>query len=161
VYQPPRYMLTPQLITQLLEADLHHQTGYLPAHDTLAIALCRMGCGNAATASEGQVGPSSDDELIVAGTLHELLSLAAASPEVLAQEEAADDEQFPDASEAQLDQRRASRAEQRAIKAFGGPLHSLVIVGKRLHPLERDYAGQYAVPDSRWFSVAKDTYGCV
>jgi diphthine synthase len=43
---------------------------------------------------------------------------------------------------------------------FGEPLHSLVIVGKRLHHLEVEYAGAYAVKGSRWKEVAKNMYGC-
>ena len=43
---------------------------------------------------------------------------------------------------------------------FGNPLHSLVIVGKRLHELEVEYAGEYAVNKDRWRDVAKSVYGC-
>lgn len=41
---------------------------------------------------------------------------------------------------------------------FGAPLHSLVIVGKRLHPLELAFAEQYAVGD-QWKVVAEKVYG--
>lgn len=46
---------------------------------------------------------------------------------------------------------------------FGPPLHSVVIVGKRLHPLELEYAGQYAVGGEAggWWRVGKDVYGVV
>ena len=43
---------------------------------------------------------------------------------------------------------------------FGEPLHSLVIVGKRLHHLEVEYAEQYAVNATNWRSVARDVYKC-
>ena len=43
---------------------------------------------------------------------------------------------------------------------FGEPLHSLVIVGKRLHHLEVEYAGQYAVNAENWRNVARDVYKC-
>ena len=43
---------------------------------------------------------------------------------------------------------------------FGEPLHSLVIVGKRLHHLEVEYAGQYAVNAENWKNVARDVYKC-
>jgi diphthine synthase len=43
---------------------------------------------------------------------------------------------------------------------FGEPLHSLVIVGKRLHPLEVDFAGEWAVDESSWREVARTHYGC-
>lgn len=47
---------------------------------------------------------------------------------------------------------------------FGSPLHSLVIVGKRVHPLEVEYAGQWAVGEGvgrekTWWKVAQDVYG--
>jgi diphthine methyl ester synthase len=45
-------------------------------------------------------------------------------------------------------------------EAFGEPLHSLVIVGKRLHHLEVEYAGEYAVNKELWLRTAKDVYGC-
>lgn len=44
--------------------------------------------------------------------------------------------------------------------AFGEPLHSLVIAGRRLHHLEVEYAEQYAVNRENWRRVAKDVYGC-
>lgn len=43
---------------------------------------------------------------------------------------------------------------------FGEPLHSLVIVGKRLHHLEVEYAEQYAVNVANWRNVARNVYKC-
>lgn len=60
---------------------------------------------------------------------------------------------------------------------FGPPLHSLVIVGKRVHPLEVEYAGEFAVGCEggkereggiegegkrlgEWWRVAREVYGC-
>jgi diphthine synthase len=43
---------------------------------------------------------------------------------------------------------------------FGQPLHSLVIVGKRLHPLEVEYAQDYAINRQTWRQVARDVYKC-
>lgn len=145
-------MLIPQLITQLLAASLHHHQNspdaantrpILSADETLAVALCRMG---------------ADDEFIASGTLGELLALASPTVDEAAKEDAEDDADEM-ASEAELDKRRAARAEQRAIKAFGAPLHSLVIVGKRLHELERDYAALWKVGEG-WQRVAREVYGC-
>lgn len=44
---------------------------------------------------------------------------------------------------------------------FGGPLHSVVIVGKRIHPLELEFAGRWCVggEQGNWWKVAKDIYG--
>ncbi|KAI0827701.1 Diphthine synthase [Trametes gibbosa] len=43
---------------------------------------------------------------------------------------------------------------------FGEPLHSLVIVGKRLHHLEVEYAESFAVNRMTWRDVARRVYGC-
>ena len=43
---------------------------------------------------------------------------------------------------------------------FGEPLHSLVVVGKRLHHLEVEYAEQYAVNAANWRNVARNVYKC-
>ncbi|KAL1746680.1 tetrapyrrole methylase [Schizophyllum fasciatum] len=45
-------------------------------------------------------------------------------------------------------------------ETFGEPLHSLVIVGKRLHHLEVAYAESFAVDRDSWRSVAQTAYGC-
>src|ERR1700722_7559980 len=45
-------------------------------------------------------------------------------------------------------------------EAFGEPLHSLVIVGRRLHPLEVEYAKHYAVNQHSWRETASQVYGC-
>lgn len=44
---------------------------------------------------------------------------------------------------------------------YGAPLHSVVIVGKRIHPLELEFAGRWCVggEDGQWWKVAKDVYG--
>ncbi|KIJ15563.1 hypothetical protein PAXINDRAFT_77295 [Paxillus involutus ATCC 200175] len=49
---------------------------------------------------------------------------------------------------------------QQPTQVFGEPLHSLVIVGKRLHHLEVDYAQEYAVNKETWRQVASKAYGC-
>lgn len=45
-------------------------------------------------------------------------------------------------------------------ESFGGPLHSFVIVGKRFHPVERDFAGQYAIDQANWLRIADEVYQC-
>ena len=45
-------------------------------------------------------------------------------------------------------------------EAFGEPLHSLVIVGKRLHHLEVEYAETFAISPENWRNVARTVYGC-
>ncbi|KAN0081355.1 Tetrapyrrole methylase [Tylopilus felleus] len=50
---------------------------------------------------------------------------------------------------------------QQPPEVFGEPLHSLVIVGKRMHHLEVDYMLEYAVNKETWRRVASQEYGCV
>lgn len=49
---------------------------------------------------------------------------------------------------------------QQPPEVFGEPLHSLLLVGKRLHLLEVDYAQEYAVNKETWRRVASQEYGC-
>ena len=44
---------------------------------------------------------------------------------------------------------------------FGPPLHSVVIVGKRLHPLELEFAGRWCVGGEcgAWWKVGREVYG--
>lgn len=44
---------------------------------------------------------------------------------------------------------------------FGEPLHSVVIVGKRLHPMELEFAGRWCVggENGGWWKVGKEVYG--
>ena len=39
-------------------------------------------------------------------------------------------------------------------------MHSLVVVGKRLHHLEVEYAERFAVDRETWRDVARRVYGC-
>ncbi|GAA5847800.1 hypothetical protein JCM3766R1_003206 [Sporobolomyces carnicolor] len=41
---------------------------------------------------------------------------------------------------------------------FGGPLHSFVIVGRRFHALERDFAARWSVNPETWQRVSNDVY---
>jgi len=43
---------------------------------------------------------------------------------------------------------------------FGPPLHSLVIVGKRLHPLEVEFTEEFATDKDVWRNTAQIMYGC-
>lgn len=45
-------------------------------------------------------------------------------------------------------------------ETFGAPLHSLVIVGRRLHHLEVEYAESFALNRATWRDVAQRVYGC-
>ena len=45
-------------------------------------------------------------------------------------------------------------------ETYGNPLHSLVIVGRRIHHLEVEYAEEYAVDKINWRHIAQSVYGC-
>ncbi|KAI1474562.1 Diphthine synthase [Daldinia eschscholtzii] len=46
-----------------------------------------------------------------------------------------------------------------ADEALGPPLHSLVLLGKRAHELERDYAREFAVDKETWDRIWAKDYG--
>ena len=50
---------------------------------------------------------------------------------------------------------------QHSPESYGQPLHSLVIVGKRLHHLEVEYASEFAIDPQSWRNVAKKVYNCI
>jgi diphthine synthase len=50
---------------------------------------------------------------------------------------------------------------QHPPESYGQPLHSLVIVGKRLHHLEAEYASEFAIDPQSWRNVAQKVYNCV
>jgi diphthine methyl ester synthase len=102
-------MSIPQAVSQLLEIEAIRQEGILSPNKTMAVALSRVGGGEA-------------NECIVCGTLAELMV--------------------------------------HPSEAFGMPLHSLVIVGKRLHHLEVEFTEDFALNRQSWRAVASAVYGC-
>ncbi|PFH46862.1 hypothetical protein AMATHDRAFT_7318 [Amanita thiersii Skay4041] len=130
IYEPPRYMSVPTAIAQLAEVEETRKEGTLDLKTTLVIALSRVG-GHpqppSATADTQNLPlHNEDNEHIVSGTLHDLLSIP----------------------------------QDRHAPTFGKPLHSLVIVGKRMHILEAEFAEAFSVDKENWRRVAKDVYGC-
>ncbi|KAF8504587.1 Diphthine synthase [Russula emetica] len=53
-----------------------------------------------------------------------------------------------------------SQLREQPPDVFGEPLHSLVIVGRRLHHLEAEYAAGFSVDATAWREVAQKVYGC-
>ncbi|KAG0144686.1 hypothetical protein CROQUDRAFT_94719 [Cronartium quercuum f. sp. fusiforme G11] len=53
-----------------------------------------------------------------------------------------------------------SQLAQLDAKGFGDPLHSLIIIGHRLNPIERDYISQFAVDTDQWYCLAREQYKC-
>ncbi|KAJ2843509.1 diphthine synthase, partial [Coemansia erecta] len=101
IYEPPRYMTVNQAAEQLIEVeDKRGEKAYTA--DTLAVGVSRVG---------------SDDQVIKAGTLHQLLDVD-----------------------------------------FGAPLHSLVLVGHRLHLLEAEILREHAVDLDHLNIVLKRDY---
>jgi len=43
---------------------------------------------------------------------------------------------------------------------FGDPLHSLILIGKRVHHLEVDYAATWTINPENWREIARRVYGC-
>lgn len=150
IYEPPRYMSIPTAVRQLLETEEKRGEGVLDPERTLAVAIGRVGGVPSGSASTTAAPPppakDADDE---------------------------DEDDVPkhaiDTFVNPMDSSRGQTlvagtlAELAAQPAdtFGPPLHSLVLVGKRLHVLEAEYAAAYAVDEVKWRQVAKDVYGCV
>ncbi|KAJ2824972.1 diphthine synthase [Coemansia sp. 'formosensis'] len=102
IYEPPRYMTVNLAVEQLLEVEEARQEKAY-TEDTLAVGVSRVG---------------SDDQIIKAGTLKQLLDVD-----------------------------------------FGKPLHSLVIVGQRLHLLEAEVLREYAVDLEHLNLILRRDYG--
>ncbi|KAJ1952594.1 diphthine synthase [Linderina pennispora] len=101
IYEPPRYMTVNQAVEQMLEIeDKRGEKAYTA--DTLAVGVSRLG---------------SDDQIIRAGTLQQLVDVD-----------------------------------------FGKPLHSLVLVGSRLHLLEAEILRENAVDLEHLNMVLKRDY---
>ncbi|KAJ1813015.1 diphthine synthase [Coemansia sp. RSA 2599] len=102
IYEPPRFMTVNQAVEQLLEVEEKRQEKAY-TEDTIAVGVSRLG---------------SDDQVIKAGTLKQLLTVD-----------------------------------------FGKPLHSLVLVGSRLHLLEAEILRENAVDLDVLNLVLKRDYG--
>ncbi|WVQ93313.1 diphthine synthase [Kwoniella sp. CBS 9459] len=147
IYEPPRFMNPAQAFSQiLLTESLRHPPPKKPVTST---SEDDKSSGKVAAAPE----PDSDDEMEPA---------VDNGPSLLP----------PDKTLA-ISLSRIGTPTQKLISGtltelaaldeeeFGGPLHSVVIVGKRLHPLELEYAGKFAVggENGDWWKVGKEVYG--
>jgi diphthine synthase len=115
-----------------------------PPH-TLALSLSRVG---------------TPSQLIRAGTLASLLRLGLNSSS--ASHEAAEEEQdyyADDDKQPESEKKAEASLNAKEDSAFGEPLHSLVVVGRHVHPMEIEYAAQWAVDPREWWSVAEERYG--
>ncbi|KAH7925269.1 Diphthine synthase [Leucogyrophana mollusca] len=142
IYEPPRYMSIPQAVSQLLEIEAIRQEGVLSPHSTLAIALSRVGGVDVPTSTSS---PASTSTSISASPSSTSTSTSTSTS-------------------APTTGQRITAGPLSALAAappaaFGAPLHSLVLVGKRLHDLEAEYARAYALDAEEWERVAREVYG--
>ncbi|KAF8630227.1 hypothetical protein AX15_003050 [Amanita polypyramis BW_CC] len=135
IYEPPRYMSIPTALEQMKEVEEGQGKGTLDPHKTLIIALSRMG------APPPLLSPSDDDD---------------------------DDDDDCTSDPAYEAERIVSGTLDDLLSVppseyknvFGLPLHSLIVVGKRLHVLEAEFAEAFAVNKENWRKVAREAYGC-
>jgi diphthine synthase len=131
-YLPPRYMTVARCARQLVSVEAEVGEGVC-GEDVLAVGVARVGAA---------------DMKIVAGTLGEL---ARTKPygEDAALEEAEDDEEGKG---------EVKEAKDNGID-LGPPLHSLVIIGRRGHDMEREFLEEFAVDKARFNELWKKGYG--
>lgn len=149
-------MSIPTAVRQLVETEQKRGEGLLDPATTLAIAVSRVGgvpatippmtsssanAPDAASTAKQDLGDDGDDDEALQYALDTHLGpLPTAQGQTLVAGTLADLLAEPPAS-------------------FGAPLHSLVLVGRRLHPLEVEYAEAFAVDVARWRDVATRVYG--
>ncbi|GAA5981567.1 hypothetical protein JCM10908_004158 [Rhodotorula pacifica] len=131
IFEPPRYMSVPCAISQLLSL--------LEEEQPTAAASAATPGSDSPTASS----PSTSSD---AAALDPATTLAISASRV-----GAPSQRFVAGTLAELSQLDE--------EAFGGPLHSFVIVGRRFHALERDFAVRWAVDKQRWNEVSNTVYG--
>lgn len=130
-YLPPRYMTVARAARQMVEVEGQLGEGAC-GEDVLAVGVARVGAG---------------DMKIVAGTLGELARTLPVGDDVAGAEE-----------EEYQEEGGEKEAKDHGID-LGPPLHSLVIVGRRGHDLERDFLEEFAVDKARFVEIWNRDYG--
>lgn len=51
-----------------------------------------------------------------------------------------------------------SELAEKADEILGGPLHSLILLGRRTHELESDFVREFAVDKEKWDTICKRDY---
>lgn len=132
-YLPPRYMTVARCARQLIEVE-----GIVGeevcGNDVLAVGVARVGAG---------------DMKIVAGTLGELARTKPYGEDVGVEDEDVDEDE---------DGGDSKEVKDNGID-LGPPLHSLVIIGRRGHDLERDFLEEFAVDKARFVEIWNKGYG--
>jgi diphthine synthase len=129
-YLPPRYMTVARCARQLVEVEGQLGEGVC-GEDVLAVGVARVGAG---------------DVKIVAGTLGELAKTKPYGDDA----GSADDDE---------DEEGELKKEQDNGIDLGPPLHSLVIIGRRGHDMEREFLEEFAVNKAHFNEVWKEGYG--
>jgi diphthine synthase len=128
-YLPPRYMTVARCARQLVEIEGQLSEGVC-GEDVLAVGVARVGAA---------------DMKIVAGTLGDLAKTKPYGEDASAE----DDEEIGG---------EARDTKDNGID-LGPPLHSLVIIGRRGHDLERDFLEEFAVDKARFVEIWNKNYG--
>lgn len=129
-FLPARYMTVARCARQMITVEEGGEGGEgVCGRDVLAVGVARVGAG---------------DMKIVAGTLGELGRTLPRGDDVVGAEEGEDEE---------------SEGEKDNGIDLGPPLHSLVIIGRRGHDLERDFLEEFAVDKARFVEIWNRDYG--
>ncbi|QDS78114.1 hypothetical protein FKW77_004226 [Venturia effusa] len=133
-YLPPRFMTVARAARQMMEVERGEEGGEgVCGEDVLAVGVARVGAG---------------DMKIVAGTLGELARTLPVGEDVVGAEEGGEE-----------DEEGGEKVVRHNGIDLGPPLHSLVIIGKRGHDLERDFLEEFAVDKARFVEIWNRDYG--
>lgn len=149
-------MSIPTAVRQLVETEQARGEGVLDPATTLAIAVSRV--GGIPRAGSSPAPPAAASASTTRTATDADADSDSDSPDVA-----------PDTFVGGVDDARGQTLVAGTLaellaqprEAFGPPLHSLVLVGRRLHVLEAEYAAAFAVDEKSWREVAQRVYGCV
>lgn len=131
-YLPPRYMTVSRAARQMIQIEEGEEGGEgVCGRNVLAVGVARVGAG---------------DMKIVAGTLGELARTLPVGNDIAGAEEEDEEEEG------------GEEVKDNGID-LGPPLHSLVIIGRRGHDLERDFLEEFAVDKTRFVEIWNRDYG--
>jgi diphthine methyl ester synthase len=132
-YVPPRVMTVARCARQLIEVEQQLREGVC-GEDVLAVGVARVGAA---------------DMKIVAGTLGELAKTRPYGEDPVGPEEANEDD---------YEDGEASRGKESGVD-LGPPLHSLVIIGRRGHDMEREFLEEFAINKTTFNELWRKGYG--
>jgi diphthine synthase len=145
-------MSIPTAVQQLVDTEQKRNEGILRPDTTLAIAVSRVGGVPTTTPPMA----SSTNAPLAASTVDQNSDDDEDSPQYASDTHIGP---LPYAQGQTLVAGTLADLLAQPPATFGAPLHSLVLVGRRLHPLEVEYAEAFAVNKARWREVATNVYG--